>query len=53
VTFPLNARNQSKFLYKGDSVGKGEVDYLVDGILVVELKAVDGFAPIHFAQVIS
>jgi GxxExxY protein len=53
VTFPLNARNQSKFLYKGDSVGKGEVDYLVDGILVVELKTVDGFAPIHFAQVIS
>jgi GxxExxY protein len=39
--------------YKGHSVGEGRMDLLVDKWLVVELKAVDGLAPIHSAQVIS
>ena len=29
------------------------VDILVGGVLVVELKAVDGFNPVHMAQVIT
>ena len=39
--------------YKGHKVGEGRMDYLVDGCLVVELKAVEAFAPIHTAQAIS
>ena len=39
--------------YKGHSVGEGRMDLLVDKWLVVELKAFDGLAPIHSAQVIS
>jgi GxxExxY protein len=39
--------------YKGVSVGEGRIDLLVDGSLVVELKAVDSLAPIHVAQVLS
>ena len=39
--------------YKGHRVGEGRLDFLVDDILVVELKAVEDLAPIHQAQVIS
>ncbi len=39
--------------YKTHRVGKGRVDLLVGGELLVELKAVDALAPIHKAQVIS
>jgi GxxExxY protein len=39
--------------YKGQCVGEGRADLLVEGRLVVEIKAVDALAPIHSAQVIS
>ena len=39
--------------YKGHSVGQGRLDLLVDDCLIVELKTVDTFVPIHRAQVIS
>ncbi len=39
--------------YKGKDVGEGRLDIFVDKRLVVELKAVDAFVPIHSAQVIS
>ena len=39
--------------YKGHDVGKGRLDLLVDGRLIVELKAVDALASIHTAQVMS
>ena len=34
-------------------IGEHRLDLLVDGVLVVELKAVDAIAPIHVAQVLS
>jgi GxxExxY protein len=40
-------------LYKGQPVGEGKIDLLVRNILIVELKAVDGLAPIHTAQLLS
>jgi GxxExxY protein len=40
-------------IYKGTHVGEGRLDFLVKDCLVVELKAVEAFAPIHRAQVIS
>src|SRR5258706_7366009 len=39
--------------YKGSSVGESRLDLLVEGVLIVELKAVEAFAPIQTAQVIS
>ena len=39
--------------YKGHSIGESRLDLLVDGKLIVELKAVDQFAPVHTAQVMS
>jgi GxxExxY protein len=39
--------------YKGESIGESRLDYVVGKQLVVELKAVEQFAPIHTAQVIS
>lgn len=39
--------------YKGRPIGEGRLDLLVDGQVVVELKAVDKLASIHQAQVMS
>ena len=39
--------------YRGHPVGEGRVDLLVDGKLVVELKAIERLQPVHKAQVIS
>ena len=39
--------------YKGHAVGKGRLDLLVENKLVVELKTIEHFAPIHKAQAIS
>lgn len=39
--------------YKGAPVGQARLDFLIDDLLVVELKAVESLAPIHTAQVIS
>jgi GxxExxY protein len=39
--------------YKGHPVGEGRLDFLIDGCLIVELKAVESFSSIHKAQVIS
>ena len=39
--------------YKDNIVGKGKLDFLVGGKLIVELKAVAILAPIHSAQLLS
>ena len=39
--------------YKGHLIGEGRLDILVDNRLIVELKAVETFHPIHMAQIIS
>ena len=39
--------------YKGQAVGEGKLDLLVEGRLIVELKAVDSLLPIHQAQLLS
>ena len=39
--------------YKGEVVGEGRLDLLVEGCLVVELKAIDAIAGIHIAQLRS
>ena len=39
--------------YRGRVVGKGRIDFLVEGQVVVEIKTVDQFALVHTAQVLS
>ncbi|MHB8536321.1 MAG: GxxExxY protein [Sulfuricaulis sp.] len=39
--------------YKGQPVGQGRLDFLIDDALIVELKAVEVLLPVHKAQVIS
>ena len=39
--------------YKGHAVGKARLDLLIEKELIVELKTIDRFAPIHKAQAIS
>ena len=39
--------------YRGESVGEGRLDFLVEGKLILELKAVDQLHPIHTAQAIA
>ncbi len=50
---PFERQKAVHISYKGNPVGKGRLDLLVGGQLVVELKAVAELAPIHTAQVIS
>ncbi len=40
-------------MFKGDRVGQFRIDLIVDGRLVVELKAVEQITSVHTAQVIS
>ena len=39
--------------YKNHRVGEARLDLIVAARLVVELKAIDSFAPIHKAQLLS
>jgi GxxExxY protein len=50
---PCQPKKPVAITYKGYPVGKGQLDFLVGDILIVELKAVEKLAPIHEAQVIS
>jgi GxxExxY protein len=39
--------------YRGQPVGLSRLDLLVEGTVIVDLKAVDQLAPVHSAQLIS
>jgi GxxExxY protein len=39
--------------YKGHMVGEGQLDFLIDQQLVLELKAVEVLHPVHTAQILS
>ena len=45
VPFPI--------LYKGEPVGEGRIDILVEDALILELKAVEALSPVHRAQVVT
>ena len=47
------AQHPVQLVYKGEPIGEGFLDFLVEGRVIVELKAVDTFAAVHTAQVIS
>jgi GxxExxY protein len=40
-------------IYRGQIINHHRVDLLIDGRVVVEVKAVDRLAPVHMAQVLN
>ena len=40
-------------VYKGHLCDEGKLDFLVEGVLILELKIVEAFGDVHKAQVIS
>ena len=51
---PVEAEKSVPLLYRGQNIGDGfKLDILVNGILVVEVKAVERILPVHLAQVIT
>ena len=50
---PYAAEVPFPIMYKGEEVGRGQIDILVDSVLIIELKAVESLSPIHRAQVVT
>lgn len=50
---PFARQSDFELTYKGETVGAGRLDFLVDGCLIVELKAVEAIGLLHIAQAIS
>ncbi len=50
---PFERQVKVAISYKGEEVGRGQLDLLVADELVVELKAIDSLSAFHNAQVIS
>ena len=40
-------------IYKGRTVGKGRLDFLIEEMVVLDLKAIEQFTSIHTAQMVS
>ena len=50
---PTSYEVQVEVLYKNLIVGKHRLDLLIDGQVVIELKAIAGITSMHIAQVLS
>ena len=50
---PFSREFEMPIYYKNQHIGTRRVDFLVDGILSVELKAVTKVEDVHFAQAIN
>jgi GxxExxY protein len=50
---PFQRQLPIPLFYKGIAVGQGRLDLLVAGKLIIEIKSVEAFSPIHKAQAIS
>lgn len=50
---PFREQAPLRLVYEGVEIGEHRLDFLVGGVLVVELKAVEELIPLHTAQVLS
>lgn len=50
---PYECQRSIALIYKGQAIGHGRLDLLIDSRLVVELKAVDTLMPVHEGQVLT
>lgn len=53
MSIPFERQMPISVQYKDHFVGQSRLDFLINDMLVVELKAVDALLPIHKAQVLS
>ena len=49
----FNRELEMEVKYRGEFVGCRRVDFLINDLVVVELKAVSALEPIHFSQIIN
>ena len=40
-------------LYKGEVIGEGRIDFVIEDKVILDLKSVESLAPVHTAQMIS
>jgi len=52
-SIPFSPQQVVTVEYKGQQIGEGRLDLLVDNSLVVELKAVEALLPVHSMQLHS
>lgn len=50
---PFERERPVRLRYKDQPVGEARLDFLVGGIVVIELKSVESLLPIHHAQVLN
>ena len=50
---PFQAQVPLPLSYKGIIVGEQRLDFLIDGQIVLEIKAVESLAPVHRAQLLA
>lgn len=50
---PFSKEHPIELTYRNRPIGKGRLDFLCFGQVIVELKAVEQISPVHKAQVIS
>jgi GxxExxY protein len=50
---PFERQLDIDLMYKGHKIGRGRLDFLVEGRVVVDLKAIERLAAVHTAQMIS
>jgi GxxExxY protein len=53
VGIRFESRKKLQVLYKNNPVGDFEADLVIDGLLIVELKAVQTLLPVHEAQLVN
>ena len=52
-SIPYKTQVPIPLYYRGQVIGESRLDLLIDEVLIVELKSVEVFTPIHTAQLIS
>ena len=50
---PLQRQLPVRLVYRGETVGEGRMDLLIDGRVIVDLKAAESIAPAYRVQMIS
>jgi GxxExxY protein len=49
----VSRQHPFQVIYKGDVIGEGRIDFVVEGKVALEIKSVESLHPLHTAQVIS
>jgi len=52
-SIPVETQKEIAVAYKGDNIGRYYADILVDGKIIIELKAIDKLSPLHKAQLLN